>query len=487
MYGGGVFVVVAVMLSMNLTGWFTLPPLRFSIGTYKIFTLGSDYGASSINDNAHTLPAKHPVVFPQQTQQETQRQTQQVTQQPQLPPPRPNLKLPPLVTQPKTVEKDTIPKEKVNLKIEEPKLSDLKAESEKVAPIVASDKDDEPLTAEELKGVTDTPLSSRTRVDCKLERQFKVNLDLDGQVPYHRTIKGLQRANHVAQMVATDIAGRKTITVVSVNAGYADFVKNLMCSIRALKVDKHGNRPKLLLVAVDNKVSDMIKDSAEDGGHYVYNINDEAKAELPDSDSNQDYGTSKFEWVVLQRTRLISDFLHLGYDVLGGDADEVFIKNPFAYLEENYATSTKDMLAQPEADGRQCIGYILYRNTPSMRKVYSLLLKNQECLVWQCFKNGINKLQGDTGDQLTMLQITNFLKPNTENFPADKFPWGSKFFDGNTHRSIAQMPIVVHNNYIIGKAAKLKRFRDYNIWLLDQQGQCRVEKGKTDWYPLKPV
>lgn len=30
-------------------------------------------------------------------------------------------------------------------------------------------------------------------------------------------------------------------------------------------------------------------------------------------------GTANFEWIMLQRTRLISDLLYLGYDVLGGD------------------------------------------------------------------------------------------------------------------------------------------------------------------------
>ena len=27
-------------------------------------------------------------------------------------------------------------------------------------------------------------------------------------------------------------------------------------------------------------------------------------------------------------------------------------------------------------------------------------------------------------------------------------------------------PIVVHNNYVIGKAKKMQRFRDFRVWLL---------------------
>lgn len=33
--------------------------------------------------------------------------------------------------------------------------------------------------------------------------------------------------------IAVNIAGRKTVIVVSVNAGYFDFARNLMCSIKA--------------------------------------------------------------------------------------------------------------------------------------------------------------------------------------------------------------------------------------------------------------
>ena len=38
-------------------------------------------------------------------------------------------------------------------------------------------------------------------------------------------------------------------------------------------------------------------------------------------------------------------------------------------------------------------------------------------------------------------------------------------------------PIVVHNNYVIGKAKKMQRFRDFRVWLLTKDNECQVDKG----------
>lgn len=56
---------------------------------------------------------------------------------------------------------------------------------------------------------------------------------------------------------------------------------------------------------------------------------------------------------------------------------------------------------------------------------------------------------------------------------------------------------MVHNNYVIGKAKKMQRFRDFRVWLLTKDNECRVDKGsdaeavKADgpakWYPMTPA
>ena len=97
--------------------------------------------------------------------------------------------------------------------------------------------------------------------------------------------------------------------------------------------------------------------------------------------------------------------------------------NPLDHIAVNYATATEDMLAQPEADGRSCMGFALFRNTPGMKALWGLLLQNQECLVWQCFQNKVTKLFGDLGDQMIMKQIMGAVKPKTRNFHVKQFPW----------------------------------------------------------------
>lgn len=66
------------------------------------------------------------------------------------------------------------------------------------------------------------------------------------------------------------------------------------------------------------------------------------------------------------------------------------------------------------------------------------------------------------------------------------FPTGGVFFKGRTPQREGVHPALVHNNYLIGKAAKLQRFRDHGLWLLDQgRSEGRSEgRGLVDGHPV---
>ncbi len=58
-----------------------------------------------------------------------------------------------------------------------------------------------------------------------------------------------------------------------------------------------------------------------------------------------------------------------------------------------------------------------------------------------------------------------------QSLDSDKFPHGQKYFGSQlTFRSEMDLskvhPAVVHNNYIIGKDNKLKRFKHFGLWYI---------------------
>lgn len=60
------------------------------------------------------------------------------------------------------------------------------------------------------------------------------------------------------------------------------------------------------------------------------------------------------------------------------------------------------------------------------------------------------------------LQVDMYLLPQAA------FPTGGLYFKNKTWvRETKGMHVIIHNNYIIGFEKKIKRFREYGFWLVD--------------------
>ncbi|KAM0971992.1 hypothetical protein ACFX1Q_020675 [Malus domestica] len=52
--------------------------------------------------------------------------------------------------------------------------------------------------------------------------------------------------------------------------------------------------------------------------------------------------------------------------------------------------------------------------------------------------------------------------------PHAAFPTGGLYFENKTWvRETKGMHVIIHNNYILGFEKKIKRFHDYDLWLVD--------------------
>jgi len=61
----------------------------------------------------------------------------------------------------------------------------------------------------------------------------------------------------------------------------------------------------------------------------------------------------------------VNKILKLGFNVLLCDIDAVWLKSPLPYLSSGY-----DIIAQPEADGRLCGGFMYLRATKGVQKLW---------------------------------------------------------------------------------------------------------------------
>ncbi|RVW39012.1 UDP-D-xylose:L-fucose alpha-1,3-D-xylosyltransferase MGP4 [Vitis vinifera] len=63
---------------------------------------------------------------------------------------------------------------------------------------------------------------------------------------------------------------------------------------------------------------------------------------------------------------------------------------------------------------------------------------------------------------ITLLQVDLYLLPQVA------FPTGGLYFKNQTWvQETKGLHVIIHNNYITGFEKKIKRFRDFGLWLVD--------------------
>jgi len=183
----------------------------------------------------------------------------------------------------------------------------------------------------------------------------------------------------------------------------------------------------------------------------------------------QDWNTKGFHRVVHYKIKSIIDALQKGNNVFYLDTDNVIFKNPLDFVSTVPEGESFDIMVQDDSDlqGRWkslCTGVVFIRSNKKTLKFYN-----------ECMKLHAKNIEDgkSTGDQASFNEIyANRSKiEGIENLqlgilPMEIFPNGQAYFDhhiGNGEKYL------VHNNYISGVDSKIKRFKDHNMWNLDNE------------------
>lgn len=172
-----------------------------------------------------------------------------------------------------------------------------------------------------------------------------------------------------------------------------------------------------------------------------------------------DYGTMDYQRMILYRTLIVNLLLQNGLSVLLVDIDSVWLDDPLQYI----LAHSSDIAGQLDGPKFLCCGF-LYLNATSLNVRY---LWND---VYKRFARELENqvVYGTSASSLTEQIILNHLIKdrwktlNIRFLSQDKFPSGRDYFG----RKSDCRPVIVHNNYIVGIAAKIHRFKQESLWLL---------------------
>ncbi|KAL4190063.1 hypothetical protein AMTRI_Chr08g168540 [Amborella trichopoda] len=267
----------------------------------------------------------------------------------------------------------------------------------------------------------------------------------------------------LAQAVAFVGKNGGTVIVCAVSKPYLPFLSNWVISISRQKL-----QDKVLVIAED--YATLYEVNRRWPGHAVL------VPPAPDSQTAHKFGSQGFFNFTSRRPQHLLQILELGFNALYNDVDMVWMADPFPYFKGNHDVYfTDDMAAvkppnhshdlpAPGKKGRTyiCSCMIFLRPTPGAKLVMKKWIEELQVQPWStktktndqpAFNWALNKTAG---------QVDLYLLPQTG------FPSGGLYFKNQTWVDETKgKHVIIHNNYITGFDKKIKRFRDFGLWLVD--------------------
>ncbi|KAK2189468.1 hypothetical protein NP493_106g06016 [Ridgeia piscesae] len=192
------------------------------------------------------------------------------------------------------------------------------------------------------------------------------------------------------------------------------------------------------------------------------------------------YGESGFIRKMNYRTDVILEAIQHGYNVLHTDTDMVYVRHPLKHI---HCGSGCDMAILMERGWTHNAGFVYVR--PTERGIY----------LYRQMKN-LSIIEPTLDDQRQLNRIVGQMRRSKEvkfnyiRLPSSSFSSGIVYFE-NGRRTFARDNVssdivVIHNNWIVSKEAKIYRFKEHLMWLIDKNGYYskRTRKYLTYGNPL---
>ncbi|XWS76942.1 hypothetical protein CRYUN_Cryun01aG0221000 [Craigia yunnanensis] len=254
-----------------------------------------------------------------------------------------------------------------------------------------------------------------------------------------------------------------TVIVSAVSQPYLPFLNNWLISTTRQK-----HQEKVLVIAED--YATLYKVNEKWPGHAVLVL------PAPDSQTAHKFGFQGFFNFISRRPRHLLQILELGYNVMYNDVDMVWLGDPFHYLEGNHDVYfTDDMAAVKPPNhshdlpppGKKDRAYIFscmifLRPTDGAKLVMKKWIEELQAQPWSKAKKANDQPAFNWALNKTAGLVCGSLPASSDSIT------GGLYFKNQTWvQQTKGMQVIIHNNYIIGFEKKIKCFRGYGLWSVD--------------------
>ena len=297
---------------------------------------------------------------------------------------------------------------------------------------------------------------------------------------------GLQRLLSACAAAAPRRSGEASRVVVMMgNSGHLDLINNAIYSARRIGIYNIIVFGLDSSVCVDSKVALPHLQGRGASGTHCYELPEAFLRKLCGDCGPRDVWTAGFADVAVVKPSVLLAVLRLGFDALWVDSDIVLLADPFPKLGEEQDIAIQaggtllELDLEPEMLFRDelCTGFYYIRSSPLMATFMAHVI----------VELSLHENDVQFGDQASFNVVLfewmyrNDAKINLVSLHPFSHPSGGVFFDnhelvygkGGLAGGIDGVPpVIVHNNFLIGKDLKVQRFKRFGLWFQDRA---------TDW------
>ena len=239
------------------------------------------------------------------------------------------------------------------------------------------------------------------------------------------------------------------IVLAYVDSAYLDMAENFFKT--SLKPHRIRN---VLFVASDRRCCRKLR---QRHGVACYVLCEDAQAS-----EHTTYGESGFISKMNYRTDVILEAIEHGYTVLHTDTDMVYVKNPLKHIN---CSRGCDLAILMERGMTHNAGFVYVRPTERGISLYRQMRNLSIVEPTMDHQNQLNKVI----IRMKKSRLFNYIR-----LPNSSFSSGIVYFEEGERMFANDNPssdiVVIHNNWIVSKEAKIYRFKEHLMWLVDENG-----------------
>ncbi|XP_025080186.1 UDP-D-xylose:L-fucose alpha-1,3-D-xylosyltransferase 1-like isoform X2 [Pomacea canaliculata] len=290
--------------------------------------------------------------------------------------------------------------------------------------------------------------------------------DTEGITPAHDGLRIVQAAAAILE--------RRPLLVTIINDGFVPMTYNWLCHTAGIP-NLHDD---ILLLAED----DVTRQRVQRDWPRLHIVSVEsAGGEGPRLSGELNFYTVAYVRMMALRTRLLNELLQAGYAFVLFETDFVWFENPVPDFLDLARTKNLDLVGTNSSvdDQIMCGAFIYFRNTSRTRAVWAEVTRLMEELVEKM--KVLDPTQSPPRKQNEQRYLNRLLVEKHKGIRYGLVDFETSVIDGvwykfNKTRRQTLHPKAIHNNFLDTTREKVKRFKDFGQWVLNDDNTCNKDK-----------